>query len=98
MDWSGHEIGDVVSWGRDMLGSASGLRIRDGGNGEGAVLVVSLEQILDDCAEDAHRHHRGLDSGVCQVNSCDDDGHDPCPCPFLSRPHDHPTGADCQRS
>ena len=98
MDWSGHEIAGVVSWGRDMLGLASDLRIRDGGNGGGTVQVVSLGQILDDCAEDAHRRRRGLGNGVCQANSCDDDDHDPCPCPFLSRPHDHPTGADCQHS
>ena len=80
MDWSGHVIGDVESWGHNMSGWVLGLKIRGDENGEGGVQAVTLVQILDDCVvEDAHRHRRGLDSGVCQVNSCDDDDHGPYP-------------------
>jgi hypothetical protein len=79
--WWRHEIDDVGSLDRDMLDLAADLRIRDGENDEGKVQVVTLELILDDWnVADAHRHRRGLDSGVCQANSCDDVG----PCPSLS--------------
>ena len=80
MDWSGHVIGDVESWGHDMSGWVSGLEIRDDENDEGGAQAVTLVQILYDCvAEDAHHHRPGLDSDVCRAGSCDDDDHGPYP-------------------